>query len=129
MRGVVMVEFVDVETMLVQFVAARTGVRVGTRLPKTLSAEFVRLWRTGGPALNRVLDRPQVTFECWAGSSVRAAELAADVRRALLNDLGGLPLVRGVEEMTGLHYDPDPDREVERYSFTFIFRVRGTRSG
>lgn len=122
------VEFQDVESMLIPFLNTHTNVKAHTRVPKDRPDEFIRVWRTGGTAVNQALERAQVTVECWGLTTIRAAEIAQRARSALLNDLGELPLVRGGEELTGPHYDPDPDTGTARYSFTTQLSVRAKRT-
>lgn len=121
------VEFEDVEAMLVPFLASHCGVPVSTLVPKDRPAEFVRVWRTGGTAVNQALERAQVTVEAWGRNTIRAAEIAQKARSALLNDLLELPLVRGGNELGGPRYDPDPDTGSARYSFTTQLSVRAKR--
>ena len=35
-----------------------------------------------------------------------------------------MPLVRGVDETSGPYFDPDPDTNIDRYSFTHQLSVR-----
>jgi hypothetical protein len=69
--------FADAEKLVREFLDDRVGVPVRTKVPaKDRPAEFVRVWRTGGAASSRVLDRPIITVHAWAANSPRAAELA-----------------------------------------------------
>lgn len=119
--------FPDAESMLVAFLKTVVTVPVSTRVPQTRPASFVRVWRTGGAAVNRVLDRPTITVQAWADSSVDAAELARKCREALLSKSTTMPLVRGVEEQTGPYSDPDPETGIPRYSLTVRLSVRAQR--
>lgn len=120
--------FPDVEAMVREFLAMKVApVKVHTKVPATRPAMFVRVWRTGGAASNRVLDQPLVTVQAWAPDSVAASELAGDCREAILNDYTLMPLVRGVEEVTGPYFDPDPSTGIDRYSLTFQLSVRAAR--
>lgn len=122
------VEFPDVEAMCLTFAKTKTTATVGTKVKNPRPARYARIWRTGGGALNRVLERAQVTITCGAtGGSIEALAIAADLRHAFLNDSTEMPLVRGVEEITGPYYDPDPDTGEDRYSFTIQLTVRGKR--
>lgn len=122
------VEMPDAEGMCIAFAKTKTDASVGVKIPSTRPDVYARIIRTGGAATNRVLDRPQmtVTVGAKAGSVVAAAE-AAKLRHAFLNDYTEMPLVRGVEEVVGLYFDPDPDTREDRYSFTFRMSVRGKR--
>lgn len=119
--------FVDVEAVVADFFRAESQVDIFTKLPKQRPAEFVQVTRTGGAAVNRVLDRPIVTVTGWAADKGRAAELLGVFRDLLQHRSSEIPLVRGVEEATGPYYDPDPESGVPRYSVSFRMRVRATR--
>lgn len=122
------VQLPSVPEILRGFLAGRLApTPVHVNVPRTRPAEFVRAWRTGGGAINRVLDEPIITVQGWAASDARAEELAARCRDALLNDYTGMPLVRGVEIISGPYRDPDPDSETPRYTVTARLRVRGKR--
>ncbi|WP_157509584.1 hypothetical protein [Leifsonia sp. Root4] len=102
-------------------------VKVATKVPATRPASFVRVYRTGGAALNRVLDQPQITVDAWAANEVDAFELAAKCREALLNNASQMQLVRGATEVGGLHLNPDPGTNTPRYRFTVGLSVRAGR--
>ena len=122
------VDLVDVEGMCIVFAKTKTTAVVSTKVPAMRPALYARIYRTGGAAVNRVLDRPQVTVTVGAkAGSVAAEREASKLRKAFLNDYTQMPLVRGVQEVTGLYYDPDPDTGEDRYSFTFQMSVRGKR--
>ncbi len=117
--------FPDSEAMLVQFLAMKVHpLHVGTKVPRSRPAEFVRVWRTGGAAPNRVLDQPTLTIQAWGPN---AFEIVRVCREAVLNDYSLMPLVRGVEELTGPYFDPDPGSNEDRYSCNFQLRVRAKR--
>lgn len=120
--------FVDVESLARGFlIPVVSPVSVHTKVPATRPATFVRVWRTGGAAANRVLDRPIITVQVWGPDSVSAATLAGVCREALLSEGPSLPLVRGVEEVSGLYFDPDPSTGVDRYTFSVQLSVRAQR--
>ncbi|WP_119697042.1 hypothetical protein [Microbacterium halotolerans] len=120
--------FPDVEALLLDFLEARAStVQFVTQVPSDRPGEFVCLWRNGGAAMNRVVDRPMVTVDTWAPSKARASELAGQVRTLLLGRLGELPQVRGVLEVSGLHWNPDPESETPRYRFSIQLTVRAAR--
>lgn len=121
------VELQDIETMLIPFVAQHSGVPAHTLVPKNRPDEFVRVWRTGGTAVNQALEEAQVTVECWGKTTIRAAQIAQKARGGFLRDLKSLKLVRGSQEVTGPYYDPDPDTGIPRYSFTIRLSVRAKR--
>ncbi len=125
-------KFPDSEAMVVAFLAMRVApVPVHTKLPAPPTGTFVRVWRTGGVTVNRVLDQPLITVQAWAPDPVTASDLAQSCREALLRGSAILPLVRGVTEAEGLRYDPDTEGEAatgaDRYTFTLQLRVRATR--
>lgn len=119
--------FPDVEVMVRQFLLARLSVPVATKVPSSRPASFVRVWRSGGAAINRVLDQPVMTVQAWASDDGEAAELARVCREALLSDYTSMPLVRGVEEVGGPYFDPDPDTGIDRYTFNMSLQVRARR--
>lgn len=120
----------DAELMLRTWLTAKVTARVETIVPNPLPAEFVRVWRTGGPSSSRVVDNPQVTVQAWSSSKAGAAALIGQVR-SLFHAAATrteLPLVRRVVEMGGPYYDPDPTTGAERYSLSVSMRVRATRA-
>lgn len=122
-----MAELPDVEALVGSFLRARLPVPVSTKVPNPRPARFIRAWRTGGAASNRVLEEAQVTVTCAASNSVQASDDARAARSLLMNEYTAMPLVRGVEEVSGPYSDPDPDTNGDRYSFTVRLRVRAAR--
>lgn len=117
--------FPDSEALVVQFLKMKLGaVHVSTKVPKTRPAEFVRVWRTGGAAANRVLDQPIITVQAWG---VNSHDLIRQCREWLFNEYVLMPLVRGVEETTGPYFDPDPGSNEDRYSCSVQLQVRAAR--
>lgn len=121
------VEFPDAEKLARDFLDVRIEPPVATKVPNPRPDRFVRAWRTGGVAENRVVDKPIITVSCTAPDSVTAAADAGAARAAFLNDYTAMPLVRRVEVL-GLYYDPDPDTNEDRYSFSVQMTVRGRRT-
>lgn len=117
-------KFPDSEALAVAFLEARVTPHVGTKVPKQRPAAFVRVWRTGGSAVNRVLDQPTLTIQAWGPNSY---ELIRVCREAFLNEYTSMPLVRGVAEITGPYYDPDPGSNTDRYSCNMQLQVRAQR--
>lgn len=120
----------DVESVVIEFLNNIVTPPVSSRVPSPRPTAFVRAWRTGGGAVNRVLERAQITVQAWGGTAadtVAASVLAQQCRTALLNDHSGMPLVRGVEEVAGLYFDPDPGTGIARYTFTVSLMVRAAR--
>jgi hypothetical protein len=121
------VTFADAEAMVVAFLKAHVAAPVSTRVPNPRPASFVRVWRNGGSASNRVLETPQFTVDAYGTSTVTASDLSAQCREAFFNDYTEMPLVRGVEEAVGPYSVPDTDAGAERYRFTVQLRVRARR--
>lgn len=114
----------DAESTVVAFLRDRCGVHVGTKVPNPRPARFIRAWRSGGSAVHEVLDVPHITVTAWAEDSEDASALASTAREALFNDYTAMPLVRRVEEVGGVYYDPDPATGADRYTFTMSLRIR-----
>lgn len=120
--------FPDVEAMVRKYLADGLAIRVATEVPNPRPVEFIRSWRTGGTALNRVVDRAQITNQIWAESTVRAAAVAGEARILMLAASGALPLVRSVTEIAGVYADPDPATGIPRYTFTHELTIRARRT-
>ena len=121
------VDLPNIDAMLLDFFGSRLSVPVHMKVPQDRPASFVRVWRTGGGALNRAVDQPLVTVQGWAQSDLAAHDLAAECRDLLLNEASGMPLVRSVEVVSGPYLDPDPDSRQPRYTVTARLTVRGRR--
>lgn len=103
------------------------GVPFVTEVPASRPAEFVRIWRNGGQAQNRVVDLPFVSVETWAATASRADDISDAVRHVLLHDAPGLGRIRGATEIAGPYEIPDPDSGTPRVRFTVQLTVRATR--
>lgn len=124
--------FPDSEAMVLAFLGMQVApVPVHTKLPTPPTGTFVRVWRSGGATVNRILDQPLITVQAWAPDPATASQLAHTCREAMLRHHAILPLVRGVTETEGLRYDPDTEGEAatgaDRYTFTLQLQVRATR--
>ncbi len=118
----------DVDGLAVAFLRPVVApVSVSTKVPNPRPATFVRAYRTGGAAVNRVLEEAQITVDAEAATTVAAFELASKCREAFLNDYTAMPLVRGAREVGGLYFAPDPDTNIPRYRFTVALMVRSAR--
>jgi hypothetical protein len=116
--------FTDVEMAVTDvLVPALDPVRVCTRIPSPRPAEFVRLFRTGGPAETRVTEAALITVEAWADLESRAVTLL-NLARAVLRDLDGQ--LFGVSEYGGPANLPDPTTSQVRYTASFVVRARAT---
>jgi hypothetical protein len=120
--------FPDAEALAVAFVRSQIApVHAGTRVPADRPSSFVRVYRTGGAALNRVLEEAQITVDAEAASEAEAWALASACREAFLHRYTLMPLVRAATEISGLHSTPDPDTNTPRYRFTVALMVRAGR--
>ena len=118
------VETPDVEGIVRQLLLPLGGT-VATKVPKDRPAEFIRVSVTGGSG-GLVLDVPSVLVECWAGSTVRAGELARQARSLLIDsrfDVVDGWQVYGIDCAYPAYY---PDETSERYQFPANVRVRRT---
>lgn len=121
------VAFADVEALCVAFANAQTESPTSTKEPQEPTDRWTLLQRTGGYALNRVLEQVQITATCTGPDPDTAAADATALRNAFHNKHRLMPLVRRVEETVGPYYDPDPDTNADRYSFTLQLTVRAKR--
>lgn len=116
----------DAELLTTQYLRAHIGaIPVSTKIPNPRPGTFVRAWRTGGTAPNRIVDYAQMTVECWGADKGTANQLARQARGLLLDaaSASGIALCRRVESGS-LYYDPDPDTASERYTFTAFLTLR-----
>lgn len=119
-------KFVDTEQMVRVFLRARTADTIEVTVPEDRS-QFTQVLRTGGTAVNRVLERAQFTIRGWGVHRTDAQKRAARARHALMNEYALMPLVRGVNEVQGITRNPDPESGQERYEFTVELMIRATR--
>ena len=118
------VETPDVEGIVIKLLEP-LGVRRATKVPRDRPAEFIRVSLTGGSG-GLVLDVPSVLVECWAGSTVRAGELARQARSLLIDsrfDVVDGWQVYGIDCAYPAYY---PDETSDRYQFPANVRVRRT---
>lgn len=121
--------FPDTENLLRQFLQDKLGgVPVKTRIPNPRPDTFVRVWRSGGGAVNRVLDEPLITVESFGADDTVAFQNANVARSALLDHSSQITLVRGISDRSGIYYDPDPVSGSPRYTFTVELSVRRARA-
>lgn len=117
--------FRDAELAVIEYLeAGLTGVTVRSKVPKTVPAKFVRVWRTGGPVVGRVVDRPQLSVQAWGAE---ALDLAGQVRALLID--GAKRSTAGFSRVSveSFYYDPDPTSGVDRYSMLVFLTVRAAR--
>ncbi len=121
----------NIERLLVDYLPPLLAAR-GFAVPvstKARSSESVTLYRTGGPRVTLVSDRPQVTFDCRAALEGRASDLALMVRGLVYATDGevlGGHQVYGVDELTGPSNMPDPNYAGARYRWTALIHIRST---
>ena len=97
-------------------------------IPTTRPPTFVRVFRTGGPRTNLVVDGAQISIESWAATA-DVASGNAELVRAQLNALpwqrGVTPPIYLVEEMSGPAELPDPVSSSRRFTWTVLVHIRG----
>jgi hypothetical protein len=97
-------------------------------VPTTRPPVFVRIFRTGGPRANLVVDAAQITVESWAPDA-DTASTNAELVRAQLNHLpeqsGATPAILLVEEFSGPAELPDLVSSSRRFTWTATVHVRG----
>ncbi len=118
----------EVTNLVATYLRTATGEQAQGRAPATVPPRFIHVMRTGGVLVNRIVDRAQVTLTCWAADVAAAERLAADVALAMTSASGSVDLVRGVGEISGPYFDPDPVTGRPRYSMTVPVTVRATRA-
>lgn len=120
--------FPDVEAVAVAFLKPPVApVKVGTKTPNPRPTSFVKVYRSGGAAVNRVLENAQLTVEGEAPTQEAAFELTSKCREHFLHRYTLMTLVRGASEVGGLYFAPDPDTNIPRYRFTVGLMVRAGR--
>lgn len=122
-------KFIDIEAAAIAYLEREENITTVQRIRSPRPDEFYRVYRTGGSAVNPILDRPFLTVEAWAKSAERAAEMIQAARQRFLNPVGLSELVRGRgEEITGPYFVPDDESQTPRYRFTVALNVRATRA-
>lgn len=120
----------DATAIVVAFLDTRLPVPVSSVVPTDRDAlaspaRFITVRRTGGPAQNRVVDKPTLLIHAWGTSSADAATLCQDVRSLLLDTIArDHPLVRGIAEVVGPYYTPDPESKQDRFGFSISLTTR-----
>lgn len=120
--------FGDAEAAVVAWMKPRLApLKVSTEVPSTRPNELVKVSLTGGYEPNRATERPQLTFECWALTSVRASEICRIVKahlKALEGETSTGVFVRGVTTVGGPTSFPDPQTNLPRYQYTAELNCR-----
>lgn len=120
----------DVEALYVGAVTEGLddGTPVATKAPRDNVPQYVRLSRVGGPSPYPFLDRPMLTFECWAEDDGDAATLARRVLAivwGLDGERVGGATITGTHETGGVAYFQDPHTpDYHRYQFTTRATIR-----
>lgn len=122
----------DIEASLISLLGAgMPSVPWSGRVPKDRPPEFGRLARIGGTRRQIVLDQPMVGAWLWAGSDVRATELALEAEGRIFAAEGtilpgGIQLyeVRGI---SGVRITEDVDSKTPMAVFTVQLTWRLTR--
>lgn len=97
-------------------------------IPNPRPVTFVRIFRTGGPRANLVVDGAQITIESWAADIDVAMTNAQTVRGRLLaiHEQIISPAICRVDEFSGPAELPDPVSTSRRITWTVVVWVRGT---
>lgn len=104
--------------------AAGQPVHVGSQVPNPRPVTFVKVTRTGGPKVLRVVDGAQITVDCWAADAGTAMDLALLARKCI-EEMPGTSPVHRVEEIGGPQDLPDPVSNTPRVTFTVQVQMRG----
>lgn len=119
--------FVSVDALVLSFLTPRVSAPVHVSVPEVRPKSFIVARRNGGGALNRVIDVATVTVDAWADRDLAAAGLAEQARAAFLHESLAMPLVSGVEEITGPYSVPDPESKSPRFRFSMRLTIRALR--
>lgn len=110
----------DIFQSIDETIAVSTSVKPG---------DCVRVTRTGGVINDLVIGTPQMTFESYADTSVRAERIAlltgAYVAAMAHTTQSGVP-VYDVRPMSGIASLPDPNTSRARYTQTFAIGMRAS---
>lgn len=96
-------------------------------VPNPRPTTFIRIFRTGGPRANLVVDSAQLTVESWA-PDVDTAMTNAQAVRARLNALYeqyASPAIYRIDEFSGPQELPDPLSDSRRVTWTAAVLIRG----
>lgn len=96
-------------------------------VPNPRPSTFIRIFRTGGPRSNLVVDGAQLTVESWA-PDVDTAMTNAQAVRARLNALHEQivsPAICRIDEFSGPQELPDPLSASRRVTWSAAVLVRG----
>ena len=95
-----------------------TDVDAGLERKQDSAELYVRVSRTGGVVINLAIDKPIITFECWAPTWIEAHDLAY-ATRAVVQQLYGTSIgpanVSWSSEVGGPVEFPHPSIDTPRY--------------
>lgn len=115
--------FVDVEALLIPWLADKLGVPVVSELPPNAAPPIIRLYRISGADNDYKLDRPIVDVDVFAATRPEAAALSERVRTAFRADLRGQVLSGVVISfpftIIGPRWLPDTNTDWRRYSASY----------
>lgn len=115
----------DAKATVIAYLKPLVDVHVGSRVPVTRPAGFVRILHAGGAGrVGPVLEEIALTVESWdndESTAERRAQLIRDLLRRAYT-MGGHP-VCGYNEL-GPPVDLPDESEQWRYTFTFSIRMR-----
>lgn len=129
------IAFPDAEAAWITFLNGRLDVPVSNRVldsrddeDRLVTPKFIRVLRAGGNRYNKMIDQPQMIFECYGEFDDEASALARDAR-AHVHSAEGLEIAPGVfckrlRDVTGPSNIPDEQPHRSRYSFTVMTGLR-----
>lgn len=117
----------DIEALLVPWLAATLNVRAVTELPADLAdvLPVVRSLRIGGPDLDdyALLDLPTVTIDCydagWSAASTLAGRVHAAIRSTLPGTVHDGGVVTRTRTISGPSWRPYDDTNLRRFGATY----------
>ncbi|MFJ2470527.1 hypothetical protein [Glutamicibacter sp. NPDC087583] len=124
------VRFHDAESLVQEHLAAELpGVHVADAPPKeSTTGQFIKILRTGGSRMGRVVDQPILVVEAYADTPSAAWDLAEDARQSLEGMKAAFrvnPRVYKVAEVSGPANLPDPAHAgLSRYTQTIQLSIR-----
>lgn len=95
----------DVAAEVIDYLDDATSVSWYHNVPESAPASFGTLTRSGGAISDYVRDQPTLTLQCYASTRGAAADLAAEVKAALMQMPFEVANVFGCGVM-GDYYDP-----------------------
>lgn len=109
---------INVEQRLADWLGALLSVPVLWGVPEDRPPSFVTVERTGGARDSRVVDRPTVAIQCWAGTRAEASILAYEVD-SLLPSFAGEDGICSVKRNSLVNW-PDIDGSGSRPRYQIV---------